>query len=137
MREKLQSDFVRNILEDLDLNSTFFKSLVPVTQPQPHYILLLDKTNRSPKVIAVELDKALSQSYHYRLARQLGQFSTVEVLVAEKIPEIMTLDKMKKEIKWGDIKHELLETQPIDNETAKNWLSLVSKEPNHRSHPSA
>ena len=44
--EKLHSEFVRDVINNLPLQGTCFKSLVPVKQPQSHYILLLDQSTK-------------------------------------------------------------------------------------------
>ena len=111
--EKLYEDFVREVLDDLGLEKTFFKSLVPATIPSEHYILLLDEAEDSVEEIGSRLDAALMRSPHYRQARLLGQLAPARVLVSPKIPEIVTLYKMVSGSKWGDIKHDLLATIPI------------------------
>ncbi|MDM9383758.1 GH3 auxin-responsive promoter family protein [Chlorogloeopsis sp. ULAP01] len=114
--EKLHSEFVRDVLNCLPLKETFFKSLVPAKQPKEHYILLLDQTTLDPQDIATQLDTALQQSPHYRHARLLGQLTSVRVLIHSRIHEIISLHKTRSGKKWGDLKHEVLSTTPIDEE---------------------
>ena len=111
--EKLHEAFVSQVLERLALEGSYFKSLVPATQPQAHYILLLDSANREPEAIAQQLDEALSESPHYRYARLLGQLSPVQVWVSKQMPEIVTQFKIQSGIKWGDIKHQVLDPTPV------------------------
>jgi GH3 auxin-responsive promoter len=111
--EKLHSEFVRQILDTLLSEETFFKSLVPVKQPQAHYILLLDQTNLHPQKLAEQLEKALQESPQYRHARLLGQLAPARVIVSSRIQEIMSLYKTKNGKKWGNLKHEILSTTPI------------------------
>jgi GH3 auxin-responsive promoter len=113
--EKLHSEFVRQVLDSLPLQGTSFKSLVPVKQPQ-HYILLLDQTNVNPQELAQQLDDALQQSPQYRYARLLNQLQPVRVLVSSQIPEIVALYKTRSGKKWGDLKHDILSTTPIESE---------------------
>ncbi|MBF2009260.1 MAG: GH3 auxin-responsive promoter family protein [Chlorogloeopsis fritschii C42_A2020_084] len=123
--EKLHSDFVRDVLNRLPLKETFFKSLVPAKQPKEHYILLLDRTTLHPQEIATQLDAALQQSPQYRHARLLGQLTSVRVLVHSRIHEIITLHKTRSGKKWGDLKHEILSTTPIDQELLVELEKLI------------
>lgn len=125
--EKLYSDFVRDVIEDLALEGTFFKSLVPATKPKEHYILLLDSAKESPDAIAQRLDNALMRSHHYRHARLLGQLSPARVLVSQQIPEIAIAYKTQSGMKWGDMKHPILITKPLTEELL-NELDKVSQE---------
>ncbi len=118
--EKLHSEFVRDAVASLNLEGTFFKSLVPVKSPPEHYVLLLDRVDSEVATahasvlrdMAQQLDDALQQSPHYRQARLLGQLQPVRLLVSPQIPEIVTMYKMQSG-KWGDLKHEILATTPI------------------------
>ncbi|HEY9694639.1 MAG TPA: GH3 auxin-responsive promoter family protein [Oculatellaceae cyanobacterium] len=114
--EKLHEDFVRDILNQLPLEKTFFQSLVPVRIPTDNYLLLLDQANLPAEIIAQLLDRELMRSHHYQQARLLGQLSPPQVLISEQIPEIITNYKIRQGMKWGDIKHQLLVTTPIDQE---------------------
>ncbi|MCJ8278920.1 MAG: GH3 auxin-responsive promoter family protein [Rivularia sp. ALOHA_DT_140] len=114
--EKLHSDFVRNVLEKLSLEGSNFKSLVPVKNSQERYILLLDNTHKNPEKIAVQLEEELQKSHHYHRARLLGQLQPVQVMVSPQIPEIISLYKTKSGKKWGDLKHDILSTQPIEKD---------------------
>ncbi|MEB3215306.1 MAG: GH3 auxin-responsive promoter family protein [Nostocales cyanobacterium 94392] len=114
--EKLHSEFVREILETLPLEGTCFKTLVPVKYPKEHYILLVDTANEKPEKIAFQLEESLQKSYHYHRARLLEQLQTVQVMISSKIPEIISLYKTNSGKKWGDLKHDILATQPIEKE---------------------
>jgi hypothetical protein len=122
--EKLHEDFVRDALDNLQLEGTFFKSLIPVTQPVPHYVLLLDRADRSAEIVAQQLDKELRRSHHYRYARLLGQLLPARVLVSPQIPDLMTAYYMRLGRKWGDIKHQILVPQAIEPE----FLNQLEKE---------
>lgn len=114
--EKLHEEFVCQVMESLPLKDTFFKSLVPATDPAEHYILLLDRLNLPPQILAQQLDTALCQSLQYRQARLLGQLSPARVLVSPHIPTMMIQYGMRLGKKWGDLKHPLLVTTPLDAE---------------------
>ncbi|MBW4668646.1 MAG: GH3 auxin-responsive promoter family protein [Cyanomargarita calcarea GSE-NOS-MK-12-04C] len=112
--EKLHSDFVRQVLNTLQLEKTYFKTLVPAKKPTEHYTLLLDNINCNPEELAKQLDSLLQESPQYRHARLLGQLNPVRVLVSSQIPEIITLYQTRNGKKWGDLKHEILATIPIE-----------------------
>ncbi|WP_392532357.1 GH3 auxin-responsive promoter family protein [Nostoc sp. C117] len=120
--EKLQEIFVNNALIKLNLQETNFKSLMPIADP-PHYILLLDSAIEIPKIIAQKLDLALSESYHYKRARSLGQLAPPEVLISNQIPEILVSHRIRTGSIWGGIKHPILATSPISTELLQelNW----------------
>lgn len=124
--EKLHSEFVRQVLDSLPLQKTSFKSLVPVKQPQ-HYMLLIDQTNVNPQELAQQLDDALQQSPQYRHARLLNQLQPVRVLVSSRIPEIIALYKTRSSKKWGDLKHDILSTTPIESELLAEIELIRSK----------
>jgi hypothetical protein len=104
--EKLSGSFVRNALEQLDLQCDF-KSLVPVPEP-PHYVLLLDRSKLDADSISIQLDQRLCQAYHYRQARLLGQLSAPQVIISAQIPEQLALHRITKGQVWGNIKHTTL-----------------------------
>jgi hypothetical protein len=112
--EKLHAAFVAQVLDRLNLGSTTFRSLVPVTQPQPHYLLLLDQANLGGEAIAQQLDAALSESPHYQHARLLGQLAPAQAWVSPDVPELVLQQRLQAGQKWGDIKHEVLATKPIE-----------------------
>lgn len=112
--EKLHPDFVSDRLDRLALTEARFQSLVPLRQPTDRYALLLDRCDREPSVIAQQLEQALCESFHYRLARQLGQLAPVQVCVSATIAERLSIAKAQSGQRWGDIKHPRLETTPID-----------------------
>ena len=112
--EKLHTAFVAQVLDRLNLGSTTFRTLIPVTQPQPHYVLLLDQADRPGDAIAQQLDAALSKSFHYQQARLLEQLAPAQVWVSPEVPELVLQQKLKAGQKWGDIKHEVLATKPVE-----------------------
>ncbi len=106
--EKMNPDFVRDMLQALNLASGF-KSLVPVKDP-PHYVLLLD----AAELDAAELDKQLCRSHHYAQARSLGQLQSARVIARSDMAEIWAKIRMQKGARWGDVKDEILVSQPVD-----------------------
>jgi GH3 auxin-responsive promoter len=113
--EKLHSEFVRQVLDNLPLEETSFKSLIPI-HPTPGYILLLDTLNISTLELAEKLDMLLQQSPQYRHARLLGQLAPVQVIVNPRVAEILSMYKTREGKKWGDLKHDILCTTPINTE---------------------
>ena len=112
--EKLHIQFVSDCLDQLNLSQAHFQSLVPIRQPTDHYVLLLDQCDRDPHAIAHQLDQALCESFHYRLARQLGQLKPIRVLISRSIPEKLSVIKTQSGQRWGDIKHPRLSKVPVD-----------------------
>ena len=123
--EKLHSEFVRNILENLPLKGACFKTLVPTKHPKEHYILLLDTAKQNPEEIALQLEQDLQKSHHYRQARLLKQLQSVRVIVSSRIPEIISLYKAKSGKKWGDLKHDILSIKPIEKELLAELEKVV------------
>jgi hypothetical protein len=114
--EKLNSEFVRDVLELLPLKNCSFKSLVPVKHPQAHYLLLLNNPDINLEEIVEKLDRELQRSPHYKYARLLGQLQPPKVFASPDIPEIISHYKISSGKKWGDIKHDILVNQPIDSD---------------------
>jgi GH3 auxin-responsive promoter len=108
--EKLNPDFVRDVLQQLDL-SAGFKTLVPVAHPA-HYVLLLNTAVAAG--LAEKLDVLLCQSYHYNHARSLGQLQAVEVIARSDMAEIWAKMRMQNGARWGDVKDEVLVSQAVD-----------------------
>ncbi len=108
--EKLNPDFVRDVLQQLDL-PVGFKTLVPVANPA-HYALLLDTESEAD--LAEKLEALLCQSYHYNHARSLGQLQAVQVIARSNMAELWAKIRMQNGARWGDIKDEILVNQPID-----------------------
>jgi hypothetical protein len=117
--EKLQETFVNHALNQLNLSGTNFKTLVPIAAP-PHYILLLDSAKETPEIIAQQLDNTLSQSYHYKRAREIGQLAAPQVFISHQIPEFLVSQRLDSGKIWGGIKHPILVTSPISTEVLKS-----------------
>jgi hypothetical protein len=124
--EKLSEPFVQTVLEDLCLERTFFKTLVPVTDPVAHYLLLLDEAQEPPEAIAQQLDRALMRSPHYRHARLLGQLAPPRVFISKEIPHALIRYQTQSGKKWGDLKPEILATTPIETELLHKLETLAN-----------
>ncbi|MGL4501402.1 MAG: GH3 auxin-responsive promoter, partial [Planktothrix sp.] len=121
--EKLQESFVCDILAQLNIPETCFKSLVPVSNP-PHYILLLDQAVESPQILAKQLDIALSQSIQYQRARLLDQLAPPQVFISPKIPELLALYRVRSGSIWGGVKYPILATSPINADLFTNLQTI-------------
>ena len=106
--EKLSETLVQKVLQSLGLETAFFKCLMPVMQPQPHYVLLLEQSQLDAATLAYRLDDLLCQLPHYRHARLLGQLAPAQVYIHDRIPEILTQYRYGSVNGWGDIKHSVL-----------------------------
>lgn len=119
--EKLHEEFVaeafRQLKETGVLEHTRFMSLVPILEPQPGYVLLLDgaqsKSGDHERAIATALESALCQAHHYRQARLLGQLAPVSVIMTPQIVERLTQYRIQTGQTWGDLKYSALETRPL------------------------
>jgi hypothetical protein len=116
--EKLNSDFVADVLDDLPLANASFRSLVPVMQPHPHYLLLLDRAAESEEAIAHQLERHLCRAHHYHQARLLEQLAAAQVAIAPNMAERITHHHLRHDKTWGDVKYPVLETCPWKT----NWL---------------
>jgi hypothetical protein len=127
--EKLQEDFVRDALKELPLQGSFFQSLQPVSQPSPHYLLLLDRVDGPTNHLAQHLDQLLCRSHHYRQARLLGQLHPPQVWVSPKIPGLIAQHWIRSGKKWGDQKHTILGHQAIAADLLQTiWESGLTAE---------
>jgi GH3 auxin-responsive promoter len=108
--EKLNPDFVGDILAQLDLLAGF-KTLVPIADP-PHYQLLLDQVVDAD--LATRLEQLLCQSYYYNHARSLGQLAQVQIITRSDMAERWAKLRMQNGARWGDVKDEILVSQSID-----------------------
>ncbi len=120
--EKLNIQFVSNAISQLNLSESQFQSLVPVHEPKPHYMLLLDRAEKEASSISQQLESLLCESHHYQLARQLDQLAPARVIVSSTAAEQLSAKKMASGQRWGDIKHAQLELAVKD----LSWLEHVA-----------
>lgn len=124
--EKLNESFVRACLARLPLQSSRFQTLLPATPDREpsHYVLLIDESSDCATSIEAELDDALCEAYHYRVARRLGQLGAARVRVTPRARDAYYNYFMSRGLKWGDIKHQYL----IKNlEDATNLLAALRR----------
>lgn len=125
--EKLDIAFVQATLAQLPLSISTFQMLVPVLQPQAGYVLLLDQLGDSSDAVARQLDVLLNQSPQYHRARQLGQLSSPQVLVAAAIPQRMILHQLQQGQKWGDLKQDCLWTEIMSPQLRQDLEALAEQ----------
>ncbi|MEW6129969.1 MAG: GH3 auxin-responsive promoter family protein [Acidobacteriota bacterium] len=101
--EKLNAQFVGECFARLSTRSDF-QILMPVMNPSPHYLLVVDKLTTNATVLQTELDTSLQEAFHYRQARMLGQLGGVQVLEAPRARDIYFTYYLGKGQKFGDIK---------------------------------
>lgn len=109
--EKLNEIFVRDCLSQLNLPAGSFQLLVPLKHPA-RYLLFVDYQPCDPNQFAAEMDQLLSQSYHYRNARLLGQLPAVEVIVQKNLRSEYYDFWQARGLKWGDIKQQAMLKSP-------------------------
>ena len=114
--EKLNEAFVREVIDGLNLQETRFRSLMPVREPDDHYVLLLDHCQARVGDVREALERGLVKAYHYRHARALGQLASVEVVVDHGVEDKVAQYHMRSGKRWGDIKQSYLICTPADDE---------------------
>ncbi len=114
--EKLQEGFVAEALREFSHEVGSFWSLVPARSPHDHYVLLLNqaRSQLDQRALAARVDAALRKAYHYEHARALGQLGPVRVVASPRAAELIRDHQLRRGMKWGDIKHRLLFTEPAD-----------------------
>jgi hypothetical protein len=113
--EKLNEQFVRDCLARLSLQSNF-QTLLPVMKNKPHYLLLSDSLPDASSsdnleniaLLETELENLLCKAFHYRQARMLGQLDSVRICVAANVRDAYNDYFMRKGMKFGDIKYNIL-----------------------------
>jgi hypothetical protein len=106
--EKLTEPFVRGALDACDLGGAFFRALVPVRAPRPHYVLVVDREPRAGAEAALEA--ALCHAHHYAHARALGQLGPARVAVVPAAEDALRDHHARRGMRWGDRKPRALET---------------------------
>ena len=111
--EKLNEIFVRDCLSQLNLPVGSFQLLVPLKHPT-RYLLFVDHQLCDPVQFTAEIDQLLSQNYHYRNARLLGQLPSVQVVTKENLRTEYYDFWQERGLKWGDIKQQAMLKSPDD-----------------------
>jgi hypothetical protein len=112
--EKLNQDFVRDVLQQLDLRGAFCQTLIPLSNPA-HYVLILDQASVAPESLGKALDRRLCQSPQYQYARSLRQLQPAKVIIDPNAIEKLTHLRMRSGARWGDVKPDALLTTPIES----------------------
>lgn len=84
--EKISTDLVVQLLHQVEENFQCKPiSLLAIESSKPHYCLLIEGSNDLilSDEISQFVEKILSQHFHYKLARELGQLSIVEVRIEQ------------------------------------------------------
>jgi GH3 auxin-responsive promoter len=108
--EKLNERFVEQCVTRLGGETSGFQMLLPVTAERgpSYYLLVVDALPDATDCFEATLDEALSESYHYRNSRRLGQLGPPRVRVTPGAREVYYEFFTKKGMKSGDIKHQYL-----------------------------
>ncbi len=123
--EKLNENFVRACLNRLLDDETLFRCLLPVMKDEEpsFYLLLVDRLSPTTASLEARLDAALGEAFHYRTARLLGQLAPARVCVNAQAQEVFFRIFAERGMKWGNIKHRDLLTDPG---AAERFLELIS-----------
>ncbi|MDD2775319.1 MAG: GH3 auxin-responsive promoter family protein [Gallionella sp.] len=97
--EKLTEPFVTACLHDL----VGFRMLMPSTQGQPRYVLILDQKH-DIEILAQTVENRLSENPQYDYARRIGQLDALLVLHIEQPLALWIRRKSQNGIRLGDIK---------------------------------
>ena len=124
--EKLNESFVREVLDELSLNGANFRTLMPVRKPKDHYVLLLDHHDGDIEELSLALEESLSQAYHYRHARALGQLHEARAVVMTNPSEAMNAYHARAGRRIGDMKQSYLMSTPADKTLAELLLEPAS-----------
>ena len=112
--EKLSEPFVREALEGLGLREAGFRCLMPLRDPADGYVLVIDAAAGDTLELERRLETSLSEAFHYRHARALGQLSPVRVVCERAIESLLGDYYMRAGKRWGDMKSTCLLTTPLD-----------------------
>ena len=105
--EKLSESFICQAL--LPLMPSGYFLVVPNQDKRPGYILL---TSQNQDNLSQKADLALSQAYHYRLARKLGQLAPLQVIyIPDLLSRVLTFHQFEG-MKLGNIKDTTLIHDP-------------------------
>jgi hypothetical protein len=117
--EKLNESFVREVIDDLQIKTASFRTLMPVRSPVDHYVLILDASEQDCSHLSVRLEEGLSKAYHYRHARALGQLGTARVAVLADADQAMAQYHGRAGRSIGDMKQSYLVGTPADQDLGR------------------
>jgi hypothetical protein len=114
--EKLSEQFVAGVLEKLFKKYQFtpiFAMLAPEEDDDFHYTLYLELSNHQitqrHNPIAIELDAALRENFHYDYCRRLGQLGAARLVQVRRGAEIFIRACQARGQKLGNIKPSILQ----------------------------
>jgi hypothetical protein len=127
--EKLSDGFVARVFQTLGRRHELtpaFSLLAPHApeESQPRYIWFLNAPGVAESAplratLESELDYALSESFHYRTCRKLGQLAPLEVcFVDDRAPQRYLLERRRRGQELGEIKIPALET-------GRGWTAVL------------
>ena len=102
--EKLDEGFIAKCLK----NAGMFAALCPIETSQPHYLLLLEKTNIDSAEFASKLDTNLFSNPLYADARTNGQLGPISVVQIENAEAHYIKWRLNKGHRMADIKLPIL-----------------------------
>lgn len=110
--EKLSPNFVNPIIKNLDreygINSVCLAAVMEEESPFYLYLAEGDGKRVNQEAIAKKIDKSLCESFHYNLARDLGQLHDVKVMIEPNGFEKYKKACVKKGMVAGNLKVESL-----------------------------
>lgn len=120
--EKLHESFVRSAFQHVLPKGQFFV-LVPMSGEQPHYVLILgdqvtgeEPNQASSETLLFRVDRALSDSFHYRQARSLGQLGSPKLCLWPSADTEVLMMTARNARRLGDIKPNALWTAPVGSQ---------------------
>ncbi|MBT6178199.1 MAG: GH3 auxin-responsive promoter [Deltaproteobacteria bacterium] len=122
--EKLNESFVRQVIDDLAIDEASFRTLMPIRTPNDHYVLLLDACEQATPKLSALLEEGLSQAYHYRHARALGQLGAARVVILKNAEEEMAQYHGRAGKRIGDMKQSYLVGTPADSELCHSMATV-------------
>ena len=123
--EKLNEEFVSNILASVSGNQNEFFVVVPVPDSETPNYRLVTNSGRDVQQVANRIEAELNKAHHYDLARKLGQLSPLTVTRLGDARERYFSFFQRKGMKWGDIKDRGLMT---DLDDAKKFAREIGVE---------
>ncbi len=115
--EKLATEFVQKcgerVLAECVTDSLFFLLAPEPSETPPFYVFYFYPGEKwdigNLKEIAVKMDEALAENFHYRLCRRLGQLGAVRAVSLYSDAETRYYRHKSRNSKWGDVKWKVLE----------------------------
>lgn len=105
--EKLEEEFVRHVLERVFPGAGGFAVLAPAPdhETRPGYRCITNRCGGTTDAVTEQLEAALGEAFHYRLARFLGQLAPVVLEVRPDARDWYVGQLLERGMRWGDIKY--------------------------------